>query len=68
MRIEDMAEYLKVSKSTLCKLAQYGGLPGRKIGKRWRFHKGAIDDWLRWHPDNLGNRNSGNIRAEEPKE
>lgn len=50
MSIEDLAKYLKISKSTLYKLAQDGGLPGQKVGKRWRFHKGAIDDWLRQHP------------------
>ncbi|NQT18392.1 MAG: helix-turn-helix domain-containing protein [Planctomycetes bacterium] len=50
MTIDELAEYLKISKSTLYKLAQGGGLPGQKVGKRWRFHKGAIDDWLKQHP------------------
>ncbi len=50
MTIDELAVYLKISKSTLYKLAQEGGLPGQKVGKRWRFHKGAIDDWLRQHP------------------
>lgn len=46
MSIEQLADYLKVSRSTLYKLAQDGRLPGQKVGKRWRFHKKAIDDWL----------------------
>ena len=25
----------------------------QKMGKRWRFHKCAIDDWLRQHPEHL---------------
>lgn len=50
MTIEDLAEYLKISKSTLYKLAQQGGLPGQKVGKRWRFHKDAIDNWLKRQP------------------
>jgi len=50
MTIDDLAEYLKISKSTLYKLAVDGKLPGQKIGKRWRFHKDAIDEWLRTIP------------------
>ena len=44
--IEELAEYLKISKSTLYKLAQEGSIPGQKVGKHWRFHKEAIDKWL----------------------
>lgn len=51
MTIDELSAYLKISKSTLYKLAQNGGLPGQKVGKRWRFHKKAIDDWLRQHPE-----------------
>ena len=47
MTIEALAEYLKISRSTLYKLVQDGRLPGRKIGKRWRFHKDAIDEWVK---------------------
>jgi len=50
MTIEALAEYLKISRSTLYKLVQDGRLPGRKVGKRWRFHKDAIDEWLKQHP------------------
>lgn len=47
MTMDELAEYLKVSKSTLYKLAVESKLPGQKVGKRWRFHRRAIDDWLR---------------------
>ena len=53
MSIDELAEYLKISRSTLYKLAQEGGLPCQKVGRRWRFHKGAIDDWLRQHPEQM---------------
>ena len=46
MTIEDLALYLKLSKSTLYKLAAQGKLPGQKIGRHWRFHREAIDSWL----------------------
>lgn len=54
MTIEALAEYLKISRSTLYKLVQDGKLPGQKVGKRWRFHREAIDDWLRQHPRHDG--------------
>lgn len=47
LTIDDLSEYLKISKSTLYKLAQEGALPGQKIGRHWRFHREAVDDWLR---------------------
>lgn len=50
MSIDDLAQYLKISRSTLYILAREGRLPGQKVGKRWRFHKGAIDEWLKQHP------------------
>lgn len=46
MTMDELAEYLKISKSTLYKLTQEGKLPGQKVGKRWRFHKGVVDQWL----------------------
>jgi excisionase family DNA binding protein len=50
LTIDDLAEYLKISKSTLYKLAQEGALPGQKIGRHWRFHREAVDEWLKIEP------------------
>lgn len=50
LTIDELADYLKISKSTLYKLAQDGALPGQKVGKRWRFHRDAIDSWLKNQP------------------
>jgi len=50
MTIEALAAYLKISRSTLYKLVQDGRLPGQKVGRRWRFHREAIDEWLKQHP------------------
>ena len=51
MTMDELAEYLKISKSTLYKLAVENKLPGTKIGKRWRFHKEAIDEWVKRGPE-----------------
>ncbi|NLU20817.1 MAG: helix-turn-helix domain-containing protein [Phycisphaerae bacterium] len=50
MTMDELAEYLKISKSTLYKLAVENKIPGTKIGKRWRFHKDAIDEWVKQGP------------------
>ena len=44
--IGELARYLKISKSTLYKLAQEGRVPGQKVGRHWRFRKASIDRWL----------------------
>jgi excisionase family DNA binding protein len=46
LTIDELADYLKIPKSTLYKLTQEGKVPGQKIGRHWRFSKGAIDKWL----------------------
>jgi excisionase family DNA binding protein len=46
MTIDELATYLKVSKSTLYKLVQSGKVPGQKIGKHWRFKREVIDKWF----------------------
>lgn len=47
MTIDDLATYLQVSKSSLYKLAQGGKVPGKKVGRHWRFHRSAIEAWLK---------------------
>lgn len=49
--LDELTRYLKISKSTLYKLAQRGRVPGQKVGKQWRFHKGAINNWLNKQPE-----------------
>ncbi len=46
MTIRELSAYLKISTSTLYKLAQQRQVPGQKVGKHWRFRKEAIDRWL----------------------
>ena len=46
LTIDELAEYLRISRSTLYKLAQEGRVPCQKVGRHWRFRKQAIDRWL----------------------
>ena len=46
LTIDELADYLRISRSTLYKLAQEGRVPCQKVGRHWRFRKEAIDRWL----------------------
>jgi len=46
MTMDQLSAYLQLPKSSLYKQAQTGKLPGRKVGRQWRFHKDAVDRWL----------------------
>lgn len=46
MNVDDLADYLRLPKTTIYRLVQRGNIPGKKAGRQWRFHKGAIDMWL----------------------
>lgn len=47
LTIDELAEYLKLSKSTLYHFARNGKVPGVKVGRHWRFNKAAVDAWMR---------------------
>jgi excisionase family DNA binding protein len=43
--VGELAEYLRVHRSTLYRLLKKQQLPGFKIGSDWRFNVEAIDQW-----------------------
>jgi len=47
MTLAEVAEYLKMSSSTVYRLARQGKVPGRKIGGTWRFSRRVIDAWIK---------------------
>jgi excisionase family DNA binding protein len=49
LTLDEVAEYLRLSKETIEHQALQGKIPGRRIEEHWRFLKNAIDDWLRSH-------------------
>lgn len=46
MSAEEAAEFLGVTAATVRKQAREGRLPGRKIGREWRFSREALLRWL----------------------
>ena len=47
MTVKDLADYLNVHPSTIYRMLRKNELPCFKIGSDWRFHRAAIDNWIR---------------------
>ncbi|AWT36708.1 hypothetical protein GCM10008956_38180 [Deinococcus arenae] len=46
LTLEELAAYLKVSETTAYALVRSGEIPGRKVGREWRFLKARVTHWL----------------------
>ena len=46
MTADEVADYLKLSKITVYKLAKDGALPGFRVGGSWRFNKDNIEKMM----------------------
>ncbi len=46
LTLDELAEYLKLSRTKLYQMAQEGKIPASKIGALWRFNRKEIDDWV----------------------
>ena len=57
MTVDDVAQYLRIPRSSIYALAQQGRIPCRKVGRHWRFHREAIDRWLHNESGNHGRPN-----------
>ena len=47
VNLEDIAEYLSVSKDTVRTWMREGKLPVNKAGKRYKFKVSEVDEWVR---------------------
>ena len=46
LTVKETAEFLRVPRGTVYKLAQAGLMPAQKVGRHWRFHRPAIIRWI----------------------
>lgn len=46
MTLQEVAEYLQLSKDQIYRLAQGGRIPASKVGSRWRFRRERVDQWM----------------------
>jgi excisionase family DNA binding protein len=44
---DEVAEYLKLSKITVYKLAKQGSIPGFRVGGSWRFNRSFIEKMMK---------------------
>lgn len=47
LTIDELAEYLKLGRTKLYRLAQEGDIPASKVGNQWRFDRNEIDEWMK---------------------
>jgi excisionase family DNA binding protein len=60
LTVNELAQYLRVHRSTIYRLLKKGQLPGFKIGSDWRFNVEVIDDWRM-------RQGAGLLAEEQPK-
>jgi excisionase family DNA binding protein len=47
MTLEEVADYLRVTKKTIYRMLERRSIPAMKVGHQWRFDSASIDLWLR---------------------
>lgn len=47
LSVEEIAEYLGVSKDTVYTWIVKRGMPAHRVGRLWKFKSNEIDDWVR---------------------
>lgn len=47
MSVDEIADYLGVSKDTVYSWVTGKGMPGFRVGRFWKFKKGDVDAWVR---------------------
>ena len=64
LSVEEMAEYLGVSKDTVYSWVTEKGMPGHKVGRFWKFKREDVDVWVR---TGGAAASTDDLTGEEPK-
>ena len=59
MTVTELAEFLRLPLSSVYRLVREGAIPGRKVGRHWRFYRKAMEQWLGYPADELQLENLG---------
>lgn len=46
MTLDEVANYLKLSRSKLYAMARSGEIPCSKVAGQWRFFRPEVDEWM----------------------
>jgi excisionase family DNA binding protein len=49
MTLQEVADYLRVTRSTIHRLLKRNEIPAFRIGRHWRFSLEEIDNWCAAH-------------------
>lgn len=55
MTLDDAADFLKISSTTIYQLVRAGEVPARKVGREWRFLKSQLVTYLKQGGDSMTN-------------
>ena len=58
--VEDVAKHLGVSKDSVYRWIDHGGLPAHKVGRLWKFRLSEIDEWVRAGGTDTDSSHEGN--------
>lgn len=47
LTVEDIRQYLNVSKETIYRWIEQKSMPGHRVGRRWMFKQNEVDAWVR---------------------
>jgi len=47
LSVEEIAEYLGVSKDAVYSWVSTKGMPGHRVGRFWKFKRDEVDEWVR---------------------
>jgi len=47
LSVDDIAEYLGVTRDTISSWVASKGRPGHKVGRYWKFKRDEVDAWVR---------------------
>lgn len=50
LTLNEAADYLKLGRSTIYKLARERGIPAHRAGRIWRFDAAELDKWMKCQP------------------
>jgi excisionase family DNA binding protein len=59
LSVDEICEYLGMSRDTIYKWIEEKGLPAYRLGRQWKFKAEEIDEWVRKGSNHKTNLNSG---------
>ena len=47
LTVEEICDYLQVTKDTVYKWIDQRNMPGHRMGRRWMFQRSEVDAWIK---------------------